>query len=92
MALKRLAIRISGRVHGVGFRFFSRDLSERLGLTGWVRNTPPRIVEMEVQGEATALDVFCERVKQGPRLAHVGDVEISEITVQVSETSFDIFH
>ena len=51
MVIRRLAIMISGRVHGVGFRFFSRDAAESFGLTGWVRNTPHRTVEMEIQGE-----------------------------------------
>jgi acylphosphatase len=92
MALKRLAITVSGRVHGVGFRFFSRDVAARFGLTGWVRNTPHRTVELEAQGDETMLDLLCERVRQGPRLSHVDDVTISEIPVQVNETSFDIFH
>ncbi len=92
MPMKRLAITISGRVHGVGFRFFTRDLAGRFGLTGWVRNTPHRTVEIEVQGDDVPLDLMCEKVKQGPRLAHVEDVEISEIPVQANETSFDIFH
>jgi len=91
--MKRLSITIWGRVHGVGFRFFTRDVAEKLGLTGWVRNTPHRTVEMEVQGEETALNLLCEKIRQGPRpLAHVEDVEIAETPIQSNETSFDIFH
>ena len=92
MAKKRLAVTVSGRVHGVGFRFFSRDLAEQLGLTGWVRNTPRHTVELEVQGEEETLDQLCERLRQGPRLSHVDDVETAEIPVQQNETTFDIFH
>ena len=83
---------ISGRVHNVGFRFFVRDAADRLGLTGWVRNNPDKTVELEVQGDETVLDMLCEKVKQGPRLAHVDDVTVAEVPVQVNETSFDIFH
>ena len=39
MELKRLSITVSGRVQGVGFRYFTEDAAEALGLTGWVRNT-----------------------------------------------------
>jgi acylphosphatase len=92
MAKKRLAITVSGRVQGVGFRFFSRDVAEELGLTGWVRNAPHHKVELEAQGEEGTLAIFCDRLRQGPRLSHVEDVGMTEIPVQVNETSFDIFH
>ena len=92
MAMQRLAVTISGRVHGVGFRFFTRDTAKSFGLTGWVRNTPHRTVEIEIQGEASVLELFCEKMHQGPRLSHVHEVNIKEIPVQHTETSFDIFH
>jgi acylphosphatase len=92
MAKKRLAITVSGRVQSVGFRFFSRDTAGQFGLTGWVRNTPRHMVELEVQGEESVLDLFCDKLKHGPRLSHVDGIEIAEIPVQVNETSFDIFH
>jgi acylphosphatase len=92
MTMQRLAIRISGRVHGVGFRFFSREAAQSLGVTGWVRNNAHRTVEMEAQGEQVSVELFCDKVRQGPRLAHVEDVTISEISVRENEMSFDIFH
>ncbi len=92
MTIKRLTITVSGRVHGVGFRFFSREAATQLGLTGWVRNSPERTVELEAQGEEATLELFCGKLRQGPRLAHVMDVNVSEIPVRASETSFDIFH
>jgi acylphosphatase len=57
-----------------------------------VRNTPHRTVEMEIQGEQASVELFCDKVRQGPRLAHVEDVNVSEIPIQENETSFDIFH
>ena len=92
MALRRLAITISGRVHGVGFRLFSRDAASHLGLTGWVRNSPHRTVDMEIQGEGSMVELYCDRVRQGPRLAHVENVSITEIPVREIELSFDIVH
>ena len=34
----RFYIRVSGRVQGVGFRWFTSMTASRLDLTGWVRN------------------------------------------------------
>ena len=92
MARRRVAITVSGRVHGVGFRFFSRDAALIFGITGWVRNSPHRTVEMEAQGEAVSVELFSDKVRQGPRLSHIDSVSITEIPVQENETSFDIFH
>src|SRR5689334_9028115 len=48
---------IEGIVQGVGFRPFVFHLAHKLGLTGWVRNTPAG-VEIEVQGRETELAAF----------------------------------
>ena len=42
----RIAVRLSGRVQGVGFRWFVVSEAERLGLRGWVRNAPHGSVEL----------------------------------------------
>jgi len=35
---KAVLVRITGRVQGVGFRVWTRQQAQRLGLTGWVCN------------------------------------------------------
>ena len=35
---------VSGRVQGVGFRFFVEDAARREGLGGWVKNLGPSAV------------------------------------------------
>ncbi len=52
-------LRIGGVVQGVGFRPFVYGLAQRLGLTGWVRNTSAG-VEIQIEGAAIAVAAFCE--------------------------------
>ena len=70
---------ISGRVQGVGFRWFTRQQAERLGLSGWAENLPDGRVEIVARGAPDALDEFEEAIRQGPRFARVDDVEKADI-------------
>ena len=65
---------ISGRVQGVGFRWFTREAAQREGVTGWVRNLPDGRVEAFVEGEAESVDRIERSLRQGPGGARVEDV------------------
>ena len=67
---------ISGRVQGVGFRWFTRDAAAREGVTGWVRNLPDGRVEAYVEGDAEAVDRMERSLRQGPPAARVSDVAV----------------
>ena len=71
---KRSSVRISGRVQGVGFRWFVVGEAERLGLRGWVRNASDGSVEVEVEGPADRVDELLLRLGQGPPSARVSAV------------------
>ena len=56
----------SGNVQGVGFRYRSFYMAEKLGLTGWVRNLHNGTVEMEAQGreeDINALVCFLDQTR-----------------------------
>ena len=57
---------ISGRVQGVGYRFFILEAGAREGLGGFVRNLEDGRVEAQAEGEQTALDRFERALYQGP--------------------------
>jgi len=64
------------RVQGVGFRFFTQEVAEREGVTGWVRNRPDGRVEAYVEGEAEAVTRVERALRQGPRSARVDEVDV----------------
>ena len=65
---------ISGRVQGVGFRWFARDVAVREGVTGWVRNLPDGRVEALVEGDAEAVTRVERSLRTGPPGARVQSV------------------
>ena len=67
-------VRVSGRVQGVGFRWFVREEARRLGLSGWVTNLPTGEVEVDVGGEASAVDRLRLALGVGPTGATVTEV------------------
>jgi acylphosphatase len=67
---------ISGRVQGVGFRWFTQDAASREGVTGWVRNLPDGRVEALVEGDAEAVTRVERALRSGPRGARVDDVNV----------------
>jgi acylphosphatase len=68
-------VRISGRVQGVGFRWFVREEARRLGLSGWVTNLPDGGVEVAAGGEASSLQRLRAALAVGPSGADVSLLE-----------------
>jgi acylphosphatase len=87
--VKRVRVRIAGRVQGVGFRFEMRDRAHSRGLGGWVRNAPDGAVEAVFEGSAEDVDAILAWCRRGPRGASVEQVESVEET-PAGETGFAI--
>ncbi len=75
-------LKVTGRVQGVGFRYFTRKQAISLDITGWVRNMPDGSVEVYICGEEDNIETMEQRLWNGPRGAYV--IEIIEL-----ETSND---
>ncbi len=67
---------ISGVVQGVGFRQFIRSNATKLGLLGWVKNTPDNKVEAVLSGEKEIIEKMIAICRQGPFLSEVKKVEV----------------
>jgi acylphosphatase len=82
--------RISGRVQGVGFRFFTEAAAARDGIHGWVRNLPDGAVEAVAEGEADAIERFERSLRHGPPGSRVEDVEVEHAVPTGRDTGFSI--
>jgi len=72
---------ISGRVQGVGYRYFAERSAHETGVTGWARNLDDGRVEVHGNGSDKQLDDFEARLRIGPRFADVRSVQASEVEV-----------
>ena len=66
---------ISGRVQGVGYRYFAYDEAQRLGIAVWARNLPDGRVEVVARGSSEKLMTFERALARGPSFASVENVE-----------------
>jgi acylphosphatase len=81
---------VSGRVQGVGFRFFTQAAAAAENLHGWVRNLPDGRVEALAEGEAEAMDRFERALRHGPRGAHVERLEIEHTMPAGRDAGFTV--
>ena len=70
---------VSGRVTGVGFRYFAQTAARREGLTGVVRNLPDGRLEAIAEGDEESLTRFEMAIRRGPSHARVEHVEVDDV-------------
>ncbi|MFC1639582.1 acylphosphatase [Gemmatimonadota bacterium] len=93
MSHESLAVRwfVSGRVQGVGFRWFVFHRAGELGIGGWARNLPDGRVEVYGEGSREDLESLDWYLKAGPKFALVENVEKCDCPHEVEGIkSFDI--
>lgn len=69
---------VSGRVQGVGFRYFVYREAQRLGLSGFVRNLGDGRVEVVASGKEALLSRLEALLWRGPVMANVDNVEVED--------------
>ena len=73
---------IKGKVQGVFYRATARSVANRLGITGWIRNTDDGDVEAVISGNGEITQHFIDWCWQGPEKAMVTDVQVREMPEQ----------
>jgi acylphosphatase len=77
VSAERLTARVTGRVQGVGFRWWVRREAVALGLTGWVMNADDeRSLELVAEGDRRALDQLERSVRIGPSGSRIESVQV----------------
>ena len=65
---------VSGRVQGVGYRYFAMRAAQRLGIRGTVKNLRDGRVEVAAAGEAESMAAFRAELEHGPQGAEVTSI------------------
>ena len=68
---------IEGRVQGVFYRAFIRDLAAKLGLNGWAKNLYDGRVEAFLEGRKELVEQAIQECWKGPAGASVSTIDVS---------------
>lgn len=86
----RLDAQVTGRVHGVGFRYFVFREAQALGLVGWVANLSNGSVECVAEGPRDRLELLVDRLREGPSSAIVEGVSTAWMPATGAFGSFGV--
>lgn len=87
---RTVSVRVSGRVQGVSFRYWTLRQAQALGLAGWVRNEADGSVRALIAGPAAAVEEMLARLKEGPPAARVDRVEVEPAAAVDVPRKFEI--
>jgi acylphosphatase len=76
-------ITISGRVQGVGYRYFAVQKANEMGITGWVKNSVDGGVIIVAQGIEEEIKIFIDYLYIGPtrsRVDHISKVKFNTLS------------
>lgn len=79
---KHYNIKITGKVQAVLFRHNTKELCEKIGVTGFVKNENDGSVSIEAEGEEETLRALIGWCYDGPTGAEVAHVEVHEGELQ----------
>jgi acylphosphatase len=90
--MKKLEIIISGRVQGVGFRYFTVRQAQEFNIIGNVRNSYDGKVRVIAVGSKENMELFLEKLRQGSRMASVENMNITDLAAVQDFTNFRIVY
>lgn len=83
-------VKISGRVQGVGFRYYVKERADKFNIRGWVKNLSDGSVGVTACGEEVEMESFLDHLRRGPSLARVTHIAIHKISEPVSFDDFSV--
>jgi acylphosphatase len=80
---------VSGRVQGVGFRYYIARIADEMGLTGYAKNLFTGEVEIAAEGRKEFLDILIEKAKEGPRNSRVSSCKVEWLDFKKKYDKFE---
>jgi acylphosphatase len=81
---------ISGKVQGVGFRYWLQRLAIEKNICGWVKNKTSGNVEALIIGEEKEIQKLIKLCETGPNSAKIDYVQINDYNKDYIKKDFDI--
>ena len=79
MMVEQFCYRIEGVVQGVGFRQYTRQKAQSLGLKGYVKNLPDGAVECVAEGSMEQLEKLLQALQRGPAFSRVDSIRKEKV-------------
>lgn len=77
---RKVHLLVEGHVQGVGFRYYTKNKADVMGISGWAKNLENGSVEVTAEGEASNIEKFVTFIKNGASPAsRVDIVHINEL-------------
>lgn len=86
----RAEIFVEGRVQGVAYRAFTKQVADSLGLSGSCENLPDGRVFVDVEGEREVIEQLVKELWVGPEAARVTHVQVAWGSSNGEKQSFSI--
>ena len=90
MAKNRAHLFIEGRVQGVSYRAFARNVAVKLGLNGWVKNLFDGRVEAVFDGDKAVIEQAVQECRKGPIGSKVTNIDLTWEENSGSPEGFEI--
>jgi acylphosphatase len=84
------SIRVTGRVQGVGYRYYAMRQANEFGLNGYVKNRGDGSVEVQVEGEKEIIERYISFLEQGPSYSSVEQVDITYVPYLAKYDRFSV--
>jgi acylphosphatase len=88
--MKKVNIKIYGRVQGVFFRHNTKKVADKLNVKGWVKNNSDGTVEAVIEGDKKDVDRLINWCRKGPIGSKVEKIEVKEVRYRKEFDNFSI--
>ena len=83
---------ITGKVQGVGFRYWLYQAAKQRNIDGWVRNKISGEVEALLIGDDVEIDNLISLCEKGPTSSKVTKIKVQNYQKEFLKKSFDIIN